>query len=68
MNKINSVDNEIYILFDFSINLFLSDSYILGKENILNSTFVHFLVKAINESPTRMTTSSSTIINQILTS
>ena len=53
MDEINSVDNEIYTLFDFNINFFLSDSYILGKENILNSTFVHFLVKAINESLTK---------------
>ena len=28
MNKINSVDNEIYILGDFNINLFLNDSYV----------------------------------------
>ena len=32
MNKINSVDNEIYILGDFNINLFLNDSYILEKK------------------------------------
>ena len=37
MNKINSVDNEIYILGDFNINSFLNDSYILEKKNILNS-------------------------------
>ena len=37
MNKINSVDTEIYILSDFNINLFLDDSYILEKKNILNS-------------------------------
>ena len=27
MNKINSIDNVIYILGDFKINLFLNDSY-----------------------------------------
>ena len=27
INKINSIDNEIYILGDFKINLFLNDSY-----------------------------------------
>ena len=37
MNKINSVDTEIYILSDFNINLFLDHSYILEKKNILNS-------------------------------
>ena len=37
MNKIRSADTEIYILSDFNINLFLDDSYILEKKNILNS-------------------------------
>ena len=32
MNKINSVDNEIYILGDFNINLFLNDTNILEKK------------------------------------
>ena len=52
MNKINSVDNSIYILGDF--NLFLNDSYILKKiiswaagsfQVMLKATmkFVHFL-------------------------
>ena len=31
INKINSVDDEIYILGDFNINLFLKDSYFLVK-------------------------------------
>ena len=35
MNKIISVDNEIYILDDFHINLFLNNSYVLQKNNIL---------------------------------
>ena len=35
MNKINSVDNEIYILGDFNINSFVSDSYILKKKEYL---------------------------------
>ena len=34
MSKINSVDNEIYILGDFNINLFLNDAYVLEKNNI----------------------------------
>ena len=37
MNKINSADNKIYILGDFNTNLFLNDSYILEKKNILNN-------------------------------
>ena len=37
MKKINSVDDEIYILRDFNIHLFLNDFYILEKKNILNS-------------------------------
>ena len=37
MNKIRSAENEIYILGDFNINLFVNDSYILEKKNILNS-------------------------------
>ena len=35
MNKINSVDNEIYILGDFNINLFLNDSYVWKKKKNL---------------------------------
>ena len=54
MNKNNPIDNEIYILGDFHINLFLTDSYVLEKiisktasqfQMILKATmsFVHFL-------------------------
>ena len=32
MNKIDSVNNEIYILGDFNINLYINDSYILAKK------------------------------------
>ena len=46
MNKINSVDNEVYTLGDFSINLFLNDSYILEKNNILNSKSIQVMLKA----------------------
>ena len=65
MNKINSADNEIYILVDFNINLFLSNSYILEKKNILNSKsipsnfksyhefFTFFWIKAINKGPNK---------------
>ena len=80
MNKINSVDNEIYILGDFNINLFLNDSYILEKKNILNSKSIpsdvksyhefctYFGLKQLIKVPTRITTSSSTIIDHILAS
>ena len=49
VNKINSVDNEIYILGDFNINFFLNDSYILGKKNILNSKSIPSDVKSCHE-------------------
>ena len=80
MNVINSVDNEIYILGDFNINLFLNDSYILEKKNILNSKSIpsdvksyhefctYFGLKQLIKVPTRTTTSSSTIIDHILAS
>ena len=35
LNKIDSVNNEIYILGDFNINLSLNDSYILVKKKYL---------------------------------
>ena len=80
MNKINSVDNEIYIIVDFNINLFLNDSYVFEKKNILNSKSIPSDVKSYHEFctffglkqlikvPTRTTTSSSTIIDHILAS
>ena len=80
MDKIHSVDNEIYILGDFNINLFLNDSYVLEKNNILNSKSIPNDVKSYHEFctffglkqlikvPTRTTTSSSTIIDHILAS
>ena len=80
INKINSVDNKIYILVDCNINLFLNDSYILGKQSILNSKSIpsnfksysefctFFGLKQFIKVPTRTTTSSSTIIDHILSS
>ena len=77
MKKINSVDDEIFILGDFKINLFLNDFYTLEKKNILNSKSIpsyvknyhefctFFGLKQLMEVPTRMTTSSSTIIDHI---
>ena len=49
MIKINSVDNEIYILGDFNINLFLNVSYVLEKNNILNSKPIPNDVKSYHE-------------------
>ena len=37
MNKIDSLNNEIYILGDFNINLYLNDSYIVAKNFFLNN-------------------------------
>ena len=34
MNKIDSLNNEIYILGDFNINLYINDSYILAEKNL----------------------------------
>ena len=49
INKINSADNKIYIVGDFNINLFLNNSYILEKKNILNSKSNPRDVKSYNE-------------------
>ena len=74
------MDNEIYILGDFNINLFLNNSYVLEKNNILNSKSIpndvknyhelrtFFGLKQLIKVPTRTTTSSSTIIDHILAS
>ena len=68
------------ILGDFNINLFVNDSYILKKKNILNSKSILsdgesyyefctlFGLKQLTKVPKRMTTSSSTIVDHILTS
>ena len=80
MNKIDSVNNEIYILGDLNINLYINDSYILAKKNILNNNSVprdvksyyefctFFGLKQLKIVPTRVTTGSSTIIDHVLTS
>ena len=77
MNKINSVDNEIYILGDFNINLFLNDVYDFEKKNILNSKSFPRDIKSCREFctffglkqspkvPTSTKTSSSIIIDNI---
>ena len=49
INKIDSVNNEIYILGDFNINLYINDSYILAKKNILNNKSFPSDVKSYHE-------------------
>ena len=80
MNKVKSVDNEIYIRGNFNINLFLNHFCVLEKNNILNSKSIPNDVKSYHEFctffglkqlikvPTRTTTSSSTTIDHILAS
>ena len=80
INKIDSVNNEIYILGDFNINLYINDSYVLAKKNILNNKSVPSDVKSYQEFctffglkqliivPTRVATGSSTIIDHVLAS
>ena len=80
MNKTDSVNNEIYILGDFNINLYLNDSYFLNKQTILSSKSIPIDVKSYHEFctffglkvstkvQTRITFSSSTIIDHILAS
>ena len=74
MNKIDSISNEIYILGDFNINLFLNDSYIFSQKSMLNSKSIPCDVKSYYEFctffglhqlikvPTRITCNSATII------
>ena len=50
MNKIDSVNNEIYILGDFNINLYINHSYILAKKYILNNMSVPSNVKSTRNS------------------
>ena len=80
MNKIDSISNEIYILGDFNINLFLNDSYIFSQKSMLNSKSIPCDVKSYYEFctffglhqlikvPTRITCNSATIIDHILAS
>ena len=70
----------MYILGDFNINLYLNNSYIFQKNNLLQSQSIPsdikkyyefctmFGLKQLVEVPTRVTCSSSTIIDHILAS
>ena len=80
IEKIGSVNNEIYILGDFNIKLYINDSYILVKKNILNNKSIPSDVKRYQEFctfsglkqlivvPARATTGSFTIIDHVLAS
>ena len=49
INRIESINNEIYILGDFNINLFLNDPYIFSKQNVLNGKSIPSDVKSFYE-------------------
>ena len=80
MNKIDLLNNKIYILGDFNINLYLNDSYFLEKNSILSTKLIpsnvnsdhefcmSFRLKQLMRVPTRITSSSLTIIDHILAS
>ena len=79
-SKLDTNNNEIYILGDFNINLYLDNSCIFQKSNLLQSQSIPsdnkkyyelctmFGLKQLTEVPTRVTCSSSTIIDHILAS
>ena len=79
-NKLDTNNNEIYILGDFNINLYLNNSYIFQKNNLLQSPSIPsdikkyyefcamFGLKQLIEVPARVTCSSSTITDHILAS
>ena len=79
-SKLDTNNNEIYILGDFNINLYLNNSYIFLKNNLLQSQSVTsdikkyykfctmFGLKQLIEVPTHVTCSSLTIIDHILAS
>ena len=47
--KIDSINNEIYILGDFNVNFYLKDSYFLDKNDILSSKLIPSNVKSYHE-------------------
>ena len=76
-SKLDTHSNEIYILGDFNLNLYLNNSYIFQKNNLLQSQSIPsdinkyyefctmFGLKRLIEVPTCVTCSSSTIIDHI---
>ena len=79
-SKFDTNNNGIYILGDFNINLYLNNSYIFQKNNLLQSQSIPsdikkyyefctmFGLKQLIEVPTRVTCSRSIIIDDILAS
>ena len=79
-SKLDTNKNEIYILGDFNINFCLNNSCIFQKNNLLQSQSIPgnikqfyefctmFVLKQLIKVPTRVTCSSSTIIDHILAS
>ena len=79
-SKLDTNNNEIYILGNFNINLCLNNSYIFQKNNLLQSQSIPsdikkyyelcamFGLKQLIEVPTHVTCSSSTIMDHILAS
>ena len=49
MDKIDSISNETYILGDFTSNLFLNESNIFSKEDMLNKKSIPSDVKSYYE-------------------
>ena len=49
MNKIDLLNNKIYILGDFNINLYLNDSYFLEKNSILSTKLIPSKVNSDHE-------------------
>ena len=75
--KVDIDKEEIYILGDFSINMYHNNRYIVRDDNRVSSKFLshhvknqfcttHVLKKLI-QSPNRVTCSTSTLIDRILT-
>ena len=79
-SKFDTNNNEIYMLGDFNINLYLNNSYIFQKNNLLQSRSIPseiknyyklctmFGLKQLIEVPTPVTCTSSTIIDHIIAS
>ena len=79
-SKLHTNNNEIYLFGNFNINLYLNNLYIFQKNNLLQSQSIPsdfkkycefctmFGLKQLIEIPTRVTCSSSTIIDHILAS
>ena len=80
LSKVDSNNVETYILGDFNINLWQNSHYVFQKHNLLSCQSVPnvvknhfdfctmFGLKQLIESPTRITCSSSSIIDHILAS